>query len=127
MTANRLPMTIARAVALVATIAAVADAQGASEKTTLIRAANLIDGRGVKTANAAVLVRGDRIVDVLVGDAAKSAAKPGMLIVDLGAATLMPGLIDGHIHANSYFNAQGRIHGRNDGDTPAMTALGIAN
>src|SRR5207253_643799 len=45
---------------------------------------------------------------------------------DLGSATLLPGLIDGHVHINSYFNAAGRIHTRNDGDTPAQSALAIA-
>ncbi len=87
----------------------------------------LLDGRGVRIANAAIVVRGDRISEVLVGDAARTAAKPGTLVVDLGAATIMPGLIDGHVHANSYFNAAGRIHSRGDADTPAMTALGISD
>jgi imidazolonepropionase-like amidohydrolase len=111
-------------VALV-TIAAVAQAQ--DQATTVIRAAMLLDGRGVRIANAAVVVRGDKIADVLVGDAAKNAAKPGNLVIDLGAATIMPGLIDGHVHINSYFNAAGRIHSRTDGDTPAMTAMAIAS
>lgn len=111
-------------VAMVTLSAALAQAQ---EQTTVIRAAMLLDGRGVRIANAAVIVRGDKIADVLVGDAAKNAAKPGNLVIDLGAATVMPGLIDGHVHINSYFNAAGRIHSRNDGDTPAMTALSIAS
>jgi len=98
-----------------------------AQSTTVIRAAMLLDGRGVRIANAAIVVVGDRIGEVLVGDAAKNAAKPGNLVIDLGAATVMPGLIDGHVHINSYFNAAGRIHGRNDGDTPSMTAMGIAH
>lgn len=95
--------------------------------TTVIRAASILDGRGGRIANGAIVVRGGRIVDVLQGEAARSAARPGMLVVDLGTATAMPGLIDGHVHVNSYFNTAGRIHGRTDGDTPAMTALGLAN
>lgn len=109
------------------TMHAQAPAQPQAQATTVIRAAMLLDGKGVRIANAAIIVRGDRIAEVLVGDAARSAAKPGNLVIDLGVATVMPGLIDGHVHANSYFNAAGRIHGRNDGDTPAMTAMGIAN
>jgi len=117
---------LAALLAIPAAMLAQAPAQPGSQATTVIRAAMLLDGKGVRIANAAIVVRGDRIADVLVGDAAKNAAKPGNLVIDLGAATLMPGLIDSHIHANSYFNAAGRIHGRNDGDTPAMTAMGIA-
>src|SRR5258705_310303 len=113
------------AVASALCVARLGLAQGQS--TTVIRAAMLLDGRGVRIANAAIVVVGDRIGEVLVGDAARNAAKPGNLVIDLGAATVMPGLIDGHVHINSYFNAAGRIHGRNDGDTPAMTAMGIAH
>ncbi|HJQ18987.1 MAG TPA: amidohydrolase family protein, partial [Gemmatimonadaceae bacterium] len=37
-----------------------------------------------------------------------------------------PGLIDGHIHATQYINAAGRLHTRNDADTPEESALAIA-
>lgn len=95
--------------------------------TIVIRAAAILDGRGGRIANGAILVRGDRIVDVLHGDAARSAAGPGRTVIDLGAATALPGLIDGHVHVNSYFNAAGRIHTRNDGETSTQTVLGLAN
>jgi imidazolonepropionase-like amidohydrolase len=109
-------------------LAGVAAHAGAQDNaTTVIRAANLLDGRGVRIANAAIVVRGDRIADVLVGEAARSAVKPGILVVDLGAATVMPGLVDVHVHINSYFNAAGRIHTRADGDSPAVSALAIAS
>lgn len=42
---------------------------------------------------------------------------------DLGDATLMPGLIDVHVHATWYFNAQGRFHTASDGETPAQGAI----
>src|SRR6185436_10925206 len=112
---RKIALDLTRALLTFAVAASAANAQ--DNNTTIIRAAVLIDGRGVRIANAAVVVRGDKIAEVLVGDAAKAAAKPGSTVIDLGAATLMPGLIDGHVHINSYFNAAGRIHGRNDGDT----------
>lgn len=102
-------------------------AQEAGAPPIVLRATTILDGRGGRILNGAIVVRESIIVEVLQGDAARAAAKPGMTVVDLGSATLMPGLIDGHVHVNSYFNAAGRIHGRNDGDTPAQTALGIAN
>jgi imidazolonepropionase-like amidohydrolase len=40
---------------------------------------------------------------------------------------VLPGLIDGHVHVNSYFNGKGRLHSRSDGDTPTQSALAIAN
>lgn len=116
------------AVALVAfAFARGALAQDTLAATTVIRAATILDGRGGRIANGAIVVRGDRIVDVLQGEAARAAARPGVLVYDLGAATVLPGLIDGHVHVNSYFNAAGRLHGRGDGETPTQTALGLAN
>jgi imidazolonepropionase-like amidohydrolase len=114
------------ALSLILTAARASVAQDAAP-TVVIRAATILDGRGGRISNGAIVVRDSMIVDVLQGDVARAAAKPGMTVYDLGAATIMPGLIDGHVHVNSYFNAAGRIHGRNDGDTPAQTALGLAN
>jgi imidazolonepropionase-like amidohydrolase len=37
----------------------------------------------------------------------------------------MPGLIDGHVHLNWYFNRQGRYHSGGDGDTPAQSLLAM--
>src|SRR5262245_54023755 len=63
-----------------------------------VRAARLIDGRGgAPLAPAVILVRGDRITAV-----GSSVTIPsGAHVVDLGAATLLPGLIDLHTHLTS--------------------------
>lgn len=65
---------------------------------TLIKAAHLIDGVSDRPRDGiAVLVDGDSIV--AIGAAADLAAKnPGAKVVDLGGATLLPGLIDAHTH-----------------------------
>ena len=65
---------------------------------TLIKAAHLIDGVSDRPRDGvAVLVDGDSIV--AVGAAAELAAKnPGAKVIDLGGATLLPGLIDAHTH-----------------------------
>jgi imidazolonepropionase-like amidohydrolase len=65
---------------------------------TIIKAAHLIDGVSDRPRDGvAVLVDGDRIV--ALGTAAELAAKnQGARVVDLGNATLLPGLIDAHTH-----------------------------
>jgi len=64
----------------------------------LVKAAHVIDGTSDRPRDGvAVLVDGDRIV--AVGPPAELAAKvPGARVVDLGGATLLPGLIDAHTH-----------------------------
>ncbi len=85
---------------LLPTLAAVAAAVApsprldAQEITTLIRADRLIDGNGALSQPGSVLVAGDRIA--AVGAAALSGAADRT--VDLGDATILPGLIDLHTH-----------------------------
>ena len=65
----------------------------------LIRAAHLIDGRSdTPRDNVAVLVEGERVV--AVGPAAELTGRAGgpLQTIDLGAATILPGLIDNHTH-----------------------------
>jgi imidazolonepropionase-like amidohydrolase len=62
-----------------------------------IRAGTLIDGRGGSPRHdAVVVVRGDRIESV--GDARSVTVPEGARVIDLGAATVLPGLIDCHTH-----------------------------
>ncbi len=67
-------------------------------KTVLVKAARLIDGRSDRTRQGqAVLVVGERIQEV--GPADELARKAGQAqVIDLGDATLLPGLIDNHTH-----------------------------
>jgi imidazolonepropionase-like amidohydrolase len=77
-------------------------AQAPRDSTTpryLIRAAHLIDGRSdTPRDNVAVLVEGDRIVAVGPDAQLRAGAGGPVQTIDLGTATLLPGLIDNHTH-----------------------------
>ena len=70
----------------------------APQKTVLVKSARLIDGRSDRPRQGlAVLVVGERIQEV--GRADELAGKAGQAqVIDLGDATLLPGLIDNHTH-----------------------------
>lgn len=70
---------------------------GAAAPVLVLRAKRLFDGgEGDLRRDVAVVVEGERIRSV--GPAASVTAPAGATILDLGDATLMPGLIDVHTH-----------------------------
>ena len=85
---------------LVAAQTSAAQSVGVAQSTvplTLVKAGRLLDPRtGNVLAPAAVLIEGDKIKQV--GATAPTDAPAGARIIDLGTATLLPGLIDGHTH-----------------------------
>jgi imidazolonepropionase-like amidohydrolase len=63
----------------------------------LVKASRLLDPRtGNVLSPAAVMIEGDKIKEV--GAPSKVQAPSGAKIIDLGSATLLPGLIDSHTH-----------------------------
>jgi imidazolonepropionase-like amidohydrolase len=85
-----------------------------------IHAATMIDGRGKESRDAFVTVRAGKIEKVETGVRGRPAT------YELGTATLLPGLIDAHVHPGWYINSQGALHNNRDGDTPAQSALARA-
>jgi imidazolonepropionase-like amidohydrolase len=73
----------------------VAPAASPANDTIVLHAAHILDVEQGKLASPGeVLVRGNRIAET-----GSSVAHPaGATVIDLGAATLMPGLIDTHVH-----------------------------
>ena len=73
-----------------------------------IRAGRLFDARtGMVLTNQVVLIRGDRITEV----GGSLQIPRGARVIDLSAATVLPGMIDTHVHVNT------------GGQTPAERAL----
>ena len=85
----------------------------AQDQSVTIRAARVLDGKGGSLANATVEVRGGKIVAV--------DQRTGPVTQDLGDVTLMPGLIDVHVHIGYHFGEDGRAE--NEGETPGEIAL----
>jgi imidazolonepropionase-like amidohydrolase len=80
--------------AVLATFTLAIPAQQAA-KITVLHAAHILDvAEGTLLSPGEVLVEGDRIREV----GAKVARPAGAVVIDLGEATLMPGLIDAHTH-----------------------------
>ncbi|MBM4183233.1 MAG: amidohydrolase family protein [Gemmatimonadetes bacterium] len=67
----------------------------ATDRVVAIRAGRLFDGtRATYANNQMILVRGDRITEV----GPNVAIPAGATVIDLGSATVLPGLIDTHLH-----------------------------
>src|ERR1700756_5831055 len=76
-------------------------AAGAQDDTAIhvVKAARLIDPKNGRVVdNPIVLINGDRIQ--AVGRSGELSIPSGAKVLDLGSATLLPGLIDLHTHLN---------------------------
>src|SRR5580700_3182033 len=66
---------------------------------TLVKAGHLLDPRtGNVLSPAAVLIENGKIKEVGAPSRVQADAPPGVQTIDLGGATLLPGLIDSHTH-----------------------------
>ena len=106
----RRPALLAVVLALAATVGLAQE-----EAPVTIRAGLLIDGTGDTRSNARIFVTGSTITRV---DGLR-----GAVDYDLSELTVMPGLIDTHVHLTSHFEADGRLHQAGGTETPAQTML----
>ena len=84
-----------------------------AQQPIVIRASRLIDGRGRVQQNVLIFIRNGKIERV------GGPLRPGETIThDLRAYTVLPGLIDTHVHIDAHFGPDGRA--TNQGETPAQ-------
>src|SRR2546426_1233460 len=84
------------------------------DRAITIRVGTVLDGKGGVQHNTNIVVQGSKIARL-----DPNAEKPAY---DLRTLTVMPGMIDVHVHINSHFGKDGRLE---EGDpTTDITALG---
>jgi imidazolonepropionase-like amidohydrolase len=86
----------------------------AAQQSVTIRAGTVLDGKGGVQRNAVVAVEGTRIAKVGNGAAET-------VTYDFPRLTVMPGMIDAHVHIGAHFGKDGRAV--TPGETPAEAAL----
>lgn len=91
-----------------------ANAAGVAAQSVTIRAASAFDGKGRTLPNATIVVRDGRIVSVDSGGS-------GQATYDLRGLTVLPGLIDTHIHLDTHFGKSGRA--TTEGEAPQESIL----
>jgi imidazolonepropionase-like amidohydrolase len=73
----------------------------AADETIALKAARLFDGKSSSfVQNSVVIVRGDKIVDA----GSNLLIPSGAQVIDLGDATLCPGLMDAHTHLTADYS-----------------------
>ena len=88
-------------------------------QTIVLRADRILDGRGSTFVNSEIVVRDGRI------EALRDlGSTEGATVYDLSGATLLPGLIDTHVHLGWHFDREtGRLHTATSADTPEDQVL----
>jgi imidazolonepropionase-like amidohydrolase len=89
-------------------------ATAVAQDAVVIRAGTLLDGRGGTQRDVAVVVRGSKIDRI-------NTAPAGTPTHDLRRLTVLPGLIDTHVHIGWHFGRGGTFD--TTGETPAEAAL----
>src|SRR5213083_905733 len=95
-------------------LAATVSTAGAQPDPVTVRASSAFDGRGRSVPDATAVVHGGKIVSVESGR-----SRPATY--DLRGLTLLPGLIDTHVHLDTHFGKDGRA--TSQGETPAQSML----
>ena len=88
---------------------------GLAQDQIVLKTDLILDGTGNIIRDTNIIVEGSRIVGT------DSGAEP--ITYDLSGLTVLPGLIDTHIHLNGHFDENGRAHGPDSDETPQVQIL----
>jgi imidazolonepropionase-like amidohydrolase len=100
-------------------------AQSPAKEILLIKAGKLIDVRGGRVLeNQAILIEGDRIKEVGAAAIVTGHAPPGARVIDLSNATVLPGLIDCHVHLTMDLGGIGQSYTQS---VPRQALIGARN
>ncbi len=90
------------------------------EGAIVLRAARVLDGKGGVIEDRDLVIRDGRIAEILPRGSHQGAAT----LYDLAGMTLLPGLIDTHVHLTWHFDRQtGKLHTEGVEETPEQAAL----
>jgi imidazolonepropionase-like amidohydrolase len=78
-----------------------------AQQPVTIRAGTIIDGKGGVQRNAVITVEGSKIVRL-----GANTAQP--VTYDFSRLTILPGLIDTHVHIANHFGKDGRLAGADE-------------
>jgi imidazolonepropionase-like amidohydrolase len=91
------------------------------EGPVVLRAARVLDGRGGVLEDREVVVREGRIAEILPRGAYRG---PAAAVYDLAGMTLLPGLIDTHVHLTWHFDREtDKLHTDAVEETPEQATL----
>lgn len=86
--------------------------------TIILRAATVLDGRGKVLADRDIVVRDGRIEAVVPAGQGR-----GTVVYNFDEITLLPGLIDTHVHMEWHFDRSGKLRSRAVEETPEEAML----
>src|SRR5918911_5714947 len=97
-----------------------AAATAAAPQPIALHAKRLLDVRSGSVSEAYIVVRGDRI------EAVAKSAPADAKIIELGNATVLPGLIDCHVHVEADWNDLSATTNLRE-SSPQKTLIGLKN
>src|SRR5262245_60490203 len=100
--------------ATLVTAATLLAARAPAADVVTLRAGTLLDGRGGRRTGIDLVIRDGRLA--AVGGPAQGR------VVDLSRLTVLPGLIDTHVHIGSHIDTDGRAHNEASGREPLEQA-----
>ncbi|HMF09464.1 MAG TPA: amidohydrolase family protein [Thermoanaerobaculia bacterium] len=111
------------AAAILTLLAASAQPAAPRSDAVVVLCDRFFDGHSIVSGPARIWIENGRVARI-----EKGGAPPGQTprAYDLAGLTVLPGLIDLHAHVAWHFNAAGKLHTDEDGESPVRGALAMA-